>query len=149
MYLFSKLALTYLLSLKVANQMLSLVGSIQPDPFSPQHIPRPAVSAKANATVEAEIGEEEEGDGAPAEEIQVEDELSDDEDPFAALGKAREDAVEVEQVRKDKESSKLREEKKRKKKERKHKMDENDTTNGVVDGSTEKPPKKKRKGKSE
>ena len=26
--------------LTVANQMLSLVGSIQPDPFSPEHIPQ-------------------------------------------------------------------------------------------------------------
>lgn len=147
MYILAKLALTYSLSLKVANQMLSLVGSIQPDPFSPEHIPQPAVSAKAKATVETGIEEEEEG--APAEEVQVEEELSDDEDPFAALGKAREEATEVKQVRKDKESSKLREEKKRKKKEKKHKMDENDTANGITDGSAEKPPKKKRKGKPE
>jgi DNA-directed RNA polymerase I subunit RPA43 len=27
-------------SLTVANQMLSLVGSVQPDPFSPEHVPQ-------------------------------------------------------------------------------------------------------------
>jgi DNA-directed RNA polymerase I subunit RPA43 len=30
----------YLHRLTVANQMLSLVGSIQPDPFSPEHVPQ-------------------------------------------------------------------------------------------------------------
>ena len=31
----------YLHRLTVANQMLSLVGSIQPDPFSSEHVPQP------------------------------------------------------------------------------------------------------------
>ena len=35
--------LTRKLSLTIANQMLSLVGSIQLDPFSPEHVPERAI----------------------------------------------------------------------------------------------------------
>lgn len=38
--------------LKLANQMLSLVGSIQPDPFSPAHVPVAAVVDAPVAAVE-------------------------------------------------------------------------------------------------
>ncbi|KAI0066148.1 hypothetical protein BV25DRAFT_1797566 [Artomyces pyxidatus] len=50
-------------SLTVANQMLSLVGSIQPDPFSPSHVPQPAARAHSpvaqTGAVEADASDEE------------------------------------------------------------------------------------------
>ena len=33
--------------------MLSLVGSIQPDPFSPEHIPKPVIRPPSNSDVDA------------------------------------------------------------------------------------------------
>lgn len=73
------------IGLTVANNMLSLIGSIQPDPFSPEHIPANASSAQ-EATEDADVA---------AEDVDLEDEAGtddgedsdEDDDPFAKLGK--------------------------------------------------------------
>ena len=58
--------------------MLSLVGSIQPDPFSPKHVPQATVSSKPKPTEESHKVE----DGELAEDM-IAEESSDEEDPFA------------------------------------------------------------------
>ncbi len=69
--------------LTVANEMLSIVGSLQPDPFSPAH----------STGSEAPQPEGEDNDEAEEEVVQLPEldglEDSDDEDdPFAVLGKS-------------------------------------------------------------
>ena len=44
--------------------MLSLVGSLQPDPFSPAHVPQPAALSAAPA----DVSDDEEDEGVEAEE---------------------------------------------------------------------------------
>jgi len=43
---YTSVQLTYIVrsSLSIADAMLSLIGSVQPDPFSPEHKPQPAIS---------------------------------------------------------------------------------------------------------
>lgn len=49
--------------LTVANEMVSLVGSIQPDPFSPQHVRKPNTTTPViQEAVEPEGDSEEEDD---------------------------------------------------------------------------------------
>lgn len=69
--------------LTVANEMLSLLGSIQSDPFSPEHVPESGPAAKTSPT-ESEIERAE-----VQKEIQPddEDESDDDEDTFQMLEK--------------------------------------------------------------
>ncbi|OCH84540.1 hypothetical protein OBBRIDRAFT_786051 [Obba rivulosa] len=74
--------------LTVANQMLSLIGSIQPDPFSPQHNPSPA-SATAPSRQPAPSA-----NPATAEPVDAgEEDLSEDEDTFGMLGRLGDEAV--------------------------------------------------------
>ncbi|TFK53676.1 hypothetical protein OE88DRAFT_1655913 [Heliocybe sulcata] len=71
------------IGLTVANNMLSLIGSIQPDPFSPDHVPVNMSSIQA----EAEPNEDE----APVlDEGEVDSD--EDDDPFAKLGKMGDEA---------------------------------------------------------
>jgi len=67
--------------LTVANEMLSLLGSIQPDPFSPEHVPE---SGKRQQ-VESE-GEDSEFRRAPDPEEDDDEEIETDEGTFMALG---------------------------------------------------------------
>ncbi|KAF8530426.1 hypothetical protein BU17DRAFT_27070, partial [Hysterangium stoloniferum] len=75
------------IGLTVANQMLSLIGSIQPDPFSPEHVPPAQEQSKHNEEDDDEEAEEEEAEDLQALE-DGEAESSDPElDTFAELGK--------------------------------------------------------------
>ncbi|KAL5485320.1 hypothetical protein ACEPAI_7962 [Sanghuangporus weigelae] len=146
------------IGMTVANQMLSLRGSLQPDPFSPLHVQQPAVPS---TQLEIEVDEEDEREVNASLIDQrsatgaLED-SDDEEDPFAHLNLARDEAMQREAAAKEREQeekAKEKEEKKRRKKERKEK----EKALAAVDGSTpapsiseppmkgEKPPKKKRK----
>ncbi|KAG5342924.1 hypothetical protein C0989_005873 [Termitomyces sp. Mn162] len=82
------------IGLTVANEMLSLLGSIQSDPFSPEHLPESGPAAKASPT-ESELERAE-----VQNEIQLaDDDESDDEDTFKTLGKMSEDAAAQEKAR--------------------------------------------------
>ena len=79
----------------IANQMLSLVGSIQSDPFSPEHVPQatpvtaPTTSQRKSSRlgrVEPAALSEREVD-AMVEDDGLEDSEADEDDPFALLGK--------------------------------------------------------------
>ncbi|KAL5507392.1 hypothetical protein ACEPAH_6848 [Sanghuangporus vaninii] len=149
------------IGMTVANQMLSLRGSLQPDPFSPLHVPQPAVPS---TQLEIDIDEEDEREvsaslinqRSPTGAI---DDSDEEEDPFAQLNLARDEAIQREAAAKEREKeekAKEKEEKKRRKKERKERK-EKEKALAAVDGSTpapstsepptkgEKPPKKKRK----
>ncbi|KAK0461354.1 uncharacterized protein EV420DRAFT_1669455 [Desarmillaria tabescens] len=72
------------IGLTVANEMLSVVGSIQPDPFSPTHV---ATSSNNQAP------EESEGEGEGITLVDDDNASSvDEDDPFAVLGKEAEKA---------------------------------------------------------
>ncbi|KAI5120336.1 hypothetical protein M0805_009412 [Coniferiporia weirii] len=136
------------IGLTVANQMLSLVGSVQPDPFSPEHVPQPAIATNVSApTYDEEDGEEEHG-------LEQHDQLddSDEEDPFSHLGQARQEATEMAATEKlakarEKEERKKRKREKKEKKE-KRKAEKAAEPGGKLEDAptkTEKPAKKKRK----
>ena len=81
----------------VANQMLSLKGSLQPDPFSPHHVPQPAVPS-AQLDDEADEAEEREVSATlpsqhSPEDAGAVDDSDDEEDPFAHLNLVRDEAV--------------------------------------------------------
>ncbi|KAI0779385.1 hypothetical protein C8Q74DRAFT_1258721 [Fomes fomentarius] len=125
--------------LTIANQMLSLVGSIQPDPFSPEHVPKaPLTTAVSNSQrtngpsqpPSAHLSERE----VDAMMEEAEDN-SDDEDPFQSLGKLADDA---ERRAKEAKEEGVQKEKKRKRKQGKGK------DGAEVDASTEKKAKKKK-----
>lgn len=97
--------------------MLSLLGSIQPDPFSPEHVPETGKGDKAESEAEdLEVQQEIE----PGEED--DDEIESDEDTFKALKEkgaavarqAAEAAVEVKKEMKRKRRIDKAEEKKQK-----------------------------------
>ncbi|KAG6852231.1 hypothetical protein C0991_001810 [Blastosporella zonata] len=110
------------IGLTVANEMLSLLGSVQPDPFSPEHVPQNGPAGKASPTQSEEVEDE-----IDLEEEELE---SDDEDTFKTLGKLSDEAAaaeaaqraaaeEVELAAKDK---KRKREEKKEKKEKKTKL---------------------------
>ncbi|KAF8070208.1 hypothetical protein FPV67DRAFT_1006801 [Lyophyllum atratum] len=104
------------IGLIVANEMLSLLGSIQPDPFSPEHVPESgAKTTRTDSEIEAiEVLHEID----PGEE--EEDELESDDDTFKALGKTTDEAAVAQAARHAAEVVALAEkEKKRKRKEEK------------------------------
>ena len=109
----------------IANQMLSLVGSIQPDPFSPEHVPQatpvtaPTTSHRKTSRLgrvdpaalsEREVDAMVEDDGVEYREL-------DEEDPFAMLGKQADEEerrakeAQAEATRKDKEQKRKRKDK--------------------------------------
>lgn len=80
--------------LTMANQMLSVVGSIQPDPFSPEHVPKRAApisleSEEANEVLNELITEE-------ALEDDLGEESDDENDTFRRLGKMADEAKRAE-----------------------------------------------------
>ncbi|TFK91329.1 hypothetical protein K466DRAFT_515489 [Polyporus arcularius HHB13444] len=98
--------------LTIANQMLSLVGSIQPDPFSPEHVPKATVTTAPSQSASAHLSERE------VDAMMAEDDIpesDDDLDPFQKLGKLADE--EERRARKAQEEG--QKEKKRKRKEEK------------------------------
>ncbi|EIW83174.1 hypothetical protein CONPUDRAFT_121639 [Coniophora puteana RWD-64-598 SS2] len=121
--------------LTVANEMLSLQGSIQTDPFSPEHKPRatrspdPESEAPDIAEVDEELAEADED-----EEI----------DTFARLAKMGEEAI-AEEARRKKQEEQVEKQKKQERKEKKRKRREGDE--GVTNvNNTQESSKKKAKG---
>ncbi|KAF8894143.1 hypothetical protein BD779DRAFT_1505440 [Infundibulicybe gibba] len=88
------------IGLTVANEMLSLLGSIQTDPFSPDHVPR---AGPLNDT-SGGTGSDSEGSGEPDEGMYNEDALEiasdDEEDTFVKLGLEADKAASREAKRK-------------------------------------------------
>lgn len=80
-----------IIRLTVANEMLSLLGSIQVDPFSPEHVPETGPSTRRAPSV-SDIEEVEREVVVDVEE-EEEDEIESDEDTFKALGKMTDEAA--------------------------------------------------------
>ncbi|KZT21374.1 hypothetical protein NEOLEDRAFT_1139478 [Neolentinus lepideus HHB14362 ss-1] len=97
--------------LTIANNMLSLIGSIQPDPFSPEHIPVNVASTQAEPEEDAPALDEE-------DEEYPEEDSDEDEDPFTKLGKmgdeAKRRAEKVEKAKKEEAKKEKKEKRKRK-----------------------------------
>ncbi|OSX66089.1 hypothetical protein POSPLADRAFT_1064586 [Postia placenta MAD-698-R-SB12] len=104
--------------LTIANQMLSLVGSIQLDPFSPKHIPThstPTTSdpqAAARTSGPAEITEN-------LQELGLDEDVDSEEDTFGMLGRMGDEAAAREAERRAQEEGAAKKDKKRKRKEAK------------------------------
>lgn len=78
----------------MANQMLSVIGSIQLDPFSPEHVPKKA----GPATPESEEADEVQNQltAEPATEDDLGDDSEEENDPFRRLGKKADEAKRAE-----------------------------------------------------
>lgn len=108
--------------------MLSLVGSIQPDPFNPEHVPRPTVTMAAapsskrgaqprpSSLPDTAAQSEREVDDL-MEELEGGDQSGSDEDPFQKLGRMGDD--EERRLREEALAAEAEKAKKRKRKERK------------------------------
>ncbi|EKM54609.1 uncharacterized protein PHACADRAFT_258586 [Phanerochaete carnosa HHB-10118-sp] len=101
--------------LTIANRMLSLVGSIQSDPFSPDHVPDHSVYTTASNSTQRKVRERRPPVEVP--EVVEEEADSDEEDTFQALGRLGDEAAARETAQKAEERAKS--EKKRKRKENK------------------------------
>jgi DNA-directed RNA polymerase I subunit RPA43 len=88
--------------------MLSLLGSIQPDPFSPEHTIHAQSKKGAHSEVEEDVAEE---------KSELDDSLDDDgdEDTFTLLGKQADQAALQEAKRKVEEAREKPEKKKKRK----------------------------------
>ena len=73
----------------MANQMLSVIGSIQPDPFSPVHAPERTVSVSPESEEADEVLNQLVMESAVADELEDSDEAS---NAFRRLGKRADDA---------------------------------------------------------
>jgi DNA-directed RNA polymerase I subunit RPA43 len=94
----------------MANQMLSVVGSIQPDPFSPHHVPAQTTSSPTQSQ------EDDEAEVLSELVIDHSNSSEDEEDAFAKLGKMADKAKETEmRIRKENEASVEKETSKKKK----------------------------------
>lgn len=113
--------------------MLSLIGSIQPDPFSPAHAPDHTVQSTTTKTQRQRKAPEPE---PPVPEPTFPEELvdSEDEDTFQALGRMGDEAI----ARQAKAEEDAKSAKKRKRKEAKE---------SAPDGEEEAQPDKKKKKK--
>ncbi|KAJ3749080.1 hypothetical protein DFH05DRAFT_1520671 [Lentinula detonsa] len=121
---------TALLSLTVANEMLSLIGSLQRDPFSEAHIPSNSVR---NGNGREEVDEEEEerdtvdaflnGTDVNEGEGDSEEVVESDQDGFEALHKKQNDAN-VERSRQTAAEKGKQETEKKQKKKKKRKVEE-------------------------
>ncbi|KAF9051047.1 hypothetical protein BDZ89DRAFT_1098578 [Hymenopellis radicata] len=89
------------IGLTVANEMLSVVGSLQPDPFSPAH----STTSEASQPEGEDIDEAEEEALLPPELDGLE-ESDDEDDPFDALGKSADVEIQKEKVTAVKEKKK-------------------------------------------
>ncbi|KAI0630225.1 hypothetical protein C8Q77DRAFT_1137057 [Trametes polyzona] len=108
--------------LTIANQMLSLVGSIQPDPFSPEHVPK---AATTTATSSGKSGRPAgRPDPAAARERDLLEMMEDvvdseEEGPFQKLGRMGDEAEAAERRAREAAEEEARKEKKRKRRESK------------------------------
>jgi len=108
--------------LTVANQMLSLVGSVQPDPFSPEHVPShqtPVASSSRPQRAAAALATLDEPDDDQVDDELLEGGSDDEEDTFAMLGRRGDEAVKRDAERRAKEEEAAKKERKRKRKEAK------------------------------
>ncbi|KAL1942127.1 hypothetical protein VTO73DRAFT_6657 [Trametes versicolor] len=127
--------------LTIANQMLSLVGSIQPNPFSPEHVPKAAVTTSSTTTArparhDPTLMSEREVDAL------IEDaEDSSEEDAFQKLGRLGDEAEAAERRAREAAEEAARKEKKRKRRESKAQENGGDG----AEASGEKKSKKKKK----
>jgi DNA-directed RNA polymerase I subunit RPA43 len=152
-------------SFNIADAMLSLIGSLQPDPFSPAHKPQPATSHFASNRRRSQYSIAEEESVANAlmaddsdsgdivepftrEQPSSEGDAGEDSDDEIAGGLPLNDAFEQLGRETDKLSRELaREAERQEKKERKRKRREERRLNGQVDGDGEPAKKKKKKDK--
>ena len=126
--------------------MLSLVGSIQPDPFSPEHVPKAPVTTatsssqrtKAPSQPPSAHPSEREVDAMMAEAEAEEDSEDEDLDPFQRLGKL---ADESERRAREAQEAAAQKEKKRKRKEKEGKGE----SGAAENAASEKKSKKKKK----
>ncbi|KAF8557602.1 hypothetical protein OG21DRAFT_1434805, partial [Imleria badia] len=96
--------------------MLSLQGSIQPDPFSPDHVAHPDRAASSSPFRQDEASEVEAQDGGGKEE--EEDEEESDEDGFKHLARLTDEAQATQKAKRAKEEAeRLQKAKKRKRQE--------------------------------
>ncbi|TFY65227.1 hypothetical protein EVJ58_g2109 [Rhodofomes roseus] len=104
--------------LTIANQMLSLVGSIQPDPFSPDHQPAlPTQTASSSREVSRVLAGPLEDDVGVAE-LDLDEGLgTDEEDTFGMLGRLGDEAAAREAEEREKEKQAAKRERKRKRRE--------------------------------
>ncbi|THH00752.1 hypothetical protein EW026_g1827 [Hermanssonia centrifuga] len=120
--------------LTIANQMLSLIGSIQLDPFSPEHVPDHTIAVASTRQRPAE--------SAPnVDDVEILEEASDsdDEDTFEALGRLGDEAAAKEAKRKTNEAEAEKKERKRKRKEKVSANEEGE------EGASQEKKKKKKK----
>ncbi len=88
--------------LTVANQMLSLVGSIQPDPFSPEHVPqakqdRAVQSPQPSPRLLSELAESEGLEEGLEETMETREE--EEEETLATRGKKKREKEKVEKAK--------------------------------------------------
>jgi DNA-directed RNA polymerase I subunit RPA43 len=101
----------------IANEMLSLRGSIQPDPFSPAHIPQTTMKAMSEPASESSTAVVRDVMLPFQEEEEEEEEGEDEEiDMFERLGRMGDEAVVLEAKRRAEEAAKAKEDKKKKRK---------------------------------
>ncbi|KAG6917424.1 hypothetical protein DXG01_002510 [Tephrocybe rancida] len=110
------------IGLTVANEMLSLLGSIQSDPFSPEHVPESGPAAKASPG-DSELERAEVANEIELGEEAEEDELDSDEDTFQTLGKTSDEAAAAEAARRDAAAAAALAEKEKKRKRKEGKAD--------------------------
>ncbi|KAI0355602.1 hypothetical protein OH77DRAFT_1424543 [Trametes cingulata] len=132
------------IGLTIANQMLSLVGSIQPDPFSPEHVPKAAVTTATSSSKTAAGASRTDTVMLSEREVDAmieEGEDSDEEDAFQRLGRMGDEAEAAERRAREEAEKAERKEKKRKRRESKAQ----DGAGDGEDASGEKKSKKKKK----
>ena len=78
-----------ILRLTMANQMLSVIGSIQPDPFSPEHVPKRTTSVSPESEEANEVLNQLVMESAVADELEDSDEAN---GTFRRLGKRADEA---------------------------------------------------------
>ena len=100
----------------IANQMLSLVGSIQLDPFSPDHVPQATTTTAPAATQRKAVPQSHSVSEREVDAMIEDDEDDSDEDAFRALSKK---ADEEERRAREALEEEARKESKRKRKEKK------------------------------
>ncbi|KAH9948666.1 hypothetical protein B0H21DRAFT_655967, partial [Amylocystis lapponica] len=103
--------------LTIANQMLSLVGSVQLDPFSPEHVPSHQTAAASTSQVNRAQAELEEPEADPALDDFPNGGSDSEEDTFEMLGRRGDEAVARDAERRAKEEEAAKKERKRKRKE--------------------------------
>lgn len=79
--------------LTMANQMLSIIGSIQPDPFSPEHVPKRTAPASLESEEADEVLNQLVTEPAAADDLEDSDEEN---DAFRRLGKMADEAKRAE-----------------------------------------------------